>query len=515
MCARACGKAVLGTMGKIKSMDVSLNRYRGAVLAMLAFALTIMPFAPSIVLAQDASPGGFSLPAGAPPQQEPPSNVQGPVDSESTPPRRTDQPAQSTPAPSLPTIAPMPVPVPTPQPRQATPPRERPAPAPTQRDQRSPTPAETQRAAPAPAPAPAPKAATPDDDAGIAPAAQAPSATPLPVPAMPDLPVEAPGPEADAAEEPSDGSTWLWLAAGLVALASLIVMGLRQRSAARPRAAEASAPFVPTATVPTPPLRSQPRPVQPDAQPSPQLQPKSNPQPAELARTSASSVPFGTVHGGGTSFGLSPAPSPAPITATAPTPSPEPTPTPAHGPAPAPASVSAPIAHAAPIAQPPRLLLDFTTLGVDVTLVNAVARYHLAITNMADIPVSDVALHGSVVQARRGMPPTIDPMLGDSLLPLLQKVADIAPDGTQRCEGQIRLPLQQIEPIEMQGRLLFVPVVHIWIGYSGPDGTRYAVTQSFVLGEESSPPGPRVGPLRLDLGPRRFTGVGQRPLQPA
>lgn len=160
-------------------------------------------------------------------------------------------------------------------------------------------------------------------------------------------------------------------------------------------------------------------------------------------------------------------------------------------------------------------MLDYTTLGVDVTLVNAVARYHLAVTNMSDIAVTDVVLHGAVVQARRGMPPTIDPMLGDTMLPKLQAIADIDSGATQRCEGQIRLPLAQIEPIAMQGRLLFVPVVHIWIGYSGPDGSRYAVTQSFVLGEENTPPGPRVGPLRLDLGPRRFTGIGQRPLQPA
>ena len=163
----------------------------------------------------------------------------------------------------------------------------------------------------------------------------------------------------------------------------------------------------------------------------------------------------------------------------------------------------------------PRLLLDFAALGIDVTLVNAVARYHLGVTNMADIPVSNIALHGAIVQARKGLPPTVDPLRGDSLLPHLQRIADIDPGSTQRCEGQIRLPLSQIEPIAMQGRLLFVPLVHIWIGYDGPDGTRYAVTQSFVLGEESTPPGPRVGPLRLDLGPRRFTSIGQRPLQPA
>ncbi|MDM7956728.1 hypothetical protein [Blastomonas sp.] len=476
-----------------------MKRYRRAVPAVLALVLVL----PASSHAQQGSPGSFSLPPGPQAEPQPPSDVQGPVDSESTPPRRAEQPAEPAPEPVVPSIAPVPVPVP--QPRQEPPPRQ-PSTSEQQRTERQ-APSRAQQQ-PGSQTEPAPAEQEPSADA----APVLPPVTPPPLPLPDTSAVPAPTTEAEAPDGETDSSIWWWLGAGLVALISLIVMGLRQRSARQSRSAPAPAPQVSTQTVPTPPLRKPPAVPQAAPPAPPAAPPAAAANAANAAAGPASSIPFGTIQATGLSFKPAASPAPAPSPATAPTPAPAPPPAPQPTPAPQPA---APQAAASAGPQPPRLLLDFTTLGVDVTLVNAIARYHLGITNMAEIAVSDVVLHGAVVQARRGMPPTIDPMQGDTLLPMLQKLEDIAPDGTRRCEGQIRLPLEQIEPIEMQGRLLFVPVVHIWIGYSGPDGTRYAVTQSFVLGEESSPPGARVGPLRLDLGPRRFTEVGQRPLQPA
>lgn len=469
-------------------MKASLKRERTALSVALALAMGSAGLSIPDAIAQDAQTGGFSLPAGTPAQQTPPADVQGPVDSESNPPRRTDQPADPAPGASLPSIAP--VPVPTPQQRAGSSQRDRAA---SRREQRAESPAAIAPTAPPEGDPSADRAAE-----SQAPVDQTPPTPPPAGRALPGEPAPTPLPETGADAAQDDGSIWLWLAAGLVALISLIAMALRQRAAAREAALPAAAPVAPAPTVPTPPLRASP-----------------------LGAAPASSLTSSTPRDSGPRDDASPAPAAAqasdPHESAPDRPSDrEPVPAPAATPAP-PATPAAPATTpmAEPTQGPPRLLLDFSALGVDVTLINAIARYHLGITNMADIPVSDVALHGTVVQARREMPPTIDPMRGDSLLPLLQAVPDIAPDQTRRCEGQIRLPLSQIEPIEMQGRMLFVPVVHIWIGYTGPDGTRYAVTQSFVLGEESSPPGPRVGPLRLDLGPRRFTDVGQRPLQPA
>ncbi|WP_051041330.1 hypothetical protein [Blastomonas sp. AAP53] len=492
--------------------------------ALLALALVGTLASAPAAWAQDNSPGSFTLPPGQQQTNEPPSNVQGPVDSESTPPRRTDQPAEPAAQPPVTTIAPVPLPRQERQrPRSTTPPR---------------TTTTAPRPAPRPAPQPAPQAVRPQAAAPVAPAPtpvvpapteqlpaetpDTPVAAPLPTPELPTLPLPDSTAEAemDPAEVEDGGSLWWWAAAGLIALISLIVMVLR-----KPKPAVAAAAAAPTATVPTPPLRNSrpvapppapPAPVpaspafeplvfQPQATPARDLRPAAPPPPPAPPQQPPASTAELEAQSQALASGILPD---AALAA-------------------GPASTSAPVS--APKGKPvlhdfgqsdqpvevPRLLLDFTTLGIDVTLVNAVARYHLGVTNMADIAVSKLALHGAIIQARRGMPPTVDPMRGDSLLPHLQKIADIEPGSTQRCEGQIRLPLAQIEPIEMQGRLLFVPVVHIWIGYDGPDGTRYAVTQSFVLGEESSPPGPRVGPLRLDLGPRRFTSIGQRPLQPA
>lgn len=493
-------------MGKTTGIRDRRNGRRRPI-RLTAFGLVLSLAAAVPLAAQDAAPGGFSLPPGSSPQPSPPSDVQGPVYSDSTPPRRTDEPAEAAPPP-VPTIAPVPVPQTRPDGRTSQ--RDAPASSRTESERAQQRDARQQQTA---TDLPETPITAPDDLPTDAPAAQPPGATVAPV--IPSLPVPSDAPEIALDEQNEDGSIWWWLAAGLVALGSLIFMGMRQRTSARAAAAEPAAPVAPTVTVPTPPLRRPPVAPQPNV-------------PAV--------APFGTLSGG---TGLSSVPAPAPAPAPAP-PAPrvarpeQATPfrqvqqtfVPAAAPRPAPVEPSEPLRPAAPPAPAasqtvasatgpvPRLLLDFNTLGVDVTLVNAVARFHLAITNMADIAIGDLALHAAVVQARRGMPPTIDPLMGDRLLPLVQKMDGIAPGGTERCEGQIRLPLSEIEPIEMQGRLLFVPVVHIWIGYSGPDETRYAVTQSFVLGEESNPPGARVGPLRLDLGPRRFSSIGQRPLQP-
>jgi len=516
--------------------------------ALQALAVTSLAMLTAPVLAQENNPGSFTLPAGPQPSSPPPSDVQGPVDAESTPPRRTDQPAEPAPRPVVPSIAPTPVP------RQQTPrtqqqqQQQRPrttAPRPAQQQPQ----ARPQQAAPAPVPASAPSAsAAPDTPVSsadpapqvAAPGADIPATDPLPAPDLPG--VAGPDPAMDAETDPAqvedDGSIWWWAAAGLIALASLVFMGLRQRRPKPAVAADTPVHLQPVDTVPTPPLRVQrpeptPKPTpapsarEPLPQPASASQPPQAPPPIDPAELAGSWRTAATARSADrpAASGASKRPTEEPVS----TPEAEDIddilPNSALADSAGGASTSlgtakgVPQRHdfggepAAPVV--PRLLLDFNTLGVDVTLVNAVARYHLGVTNMSDIPVSKLALHGAIVQARKGMPPTIDPMQGDSVLPHLQKIADIEPGSTQRCEGQIRLPLNQIEPIAMQGRKLFVPLVHIWIGYDGPDGTRYAVTQSFVLCEESNPPGPRVGPLRLDLGPRRFTAIGQRPLQPA
>jgi hypothetical protein len=38
------------------------------------------------------------------------------------------------------------------------------------------------------------------------------------------------------------------------------------------------------------------------------------------------------------------------------------------------------------------------------------------------------------------------------------------------------------------------------------------VTMAWMVGRETEPAQPKMGPLRLDLGPRSFAPLGQRPI---
>ena len=58
---------------------------------------------------------------------------------------------------------------------------------------------------------------------------------------------------------------------------------------------------------------------------------------------------------------------------------------------------------------------------------------------------------------------------------------------------------------------IFVPVMLANVAYSW-DGGADNVTIACMVGRESEPPGAKMGPLRLDLGPRSFAPLGQRPL---
>jgi LPXTG-motif cell wall-anchored protein len=156
--------------------------------------------------------------------------------------------------------------------------------------------------------------------------------------------------------------------------------------------------------------------------------------------------------------------------------------------------------------------LEFIPSRAETTLFNAIIAYRLNIINIGEKPIRDVAVHALVEQAKRDMMQQVPPLEGADLLPLRHNHDLIEPGASQAFEGEFRLPLNTIEPIQVSSRYLFVPVTHFWIGYSEVDGTRFAATRSFLVGEEANPPTAKVAPIRLELGPRKIMAVGQRPL---
>ena len=86
------------------------------------------------------------------------------------------------------------------------------------------------------------------------------------------------------------------------------------------------------------------------------------------------------------------------------------------------------------------------------------------------------------------------------------RIPAIPPLGNISLKSAVRLPLAQLHSFEMEGRTLFVPLVAFNILYGGDA----QASASFLVGRGTDED-EKLGPFRLDLGPRIFRGLSARP----
>ena len=85
------------------------------------------------------------------------------------------------------------------------------------------------------------------------------------------------------------------------------------------------------------------------------------------------------------------------------------------------------------------------------------------------------------------------------------------PDAKVKAEV-IQLPTRQRAiKVSVEGRRLFIPVVAFNIVYGWGERGRGQISASYLVGVEGKAPSEKMGAFRLDLGPRIYRTVGQRP----
>jgi hypothetical protein len=92
----------------------------------------------------------------------------------------------------------------------------------------------------------------------------------------------------------------------------------------------------------------------------------------------------------------------------------------------------------------------------------------------------------------------------------------IAPGADLKLTSSIAMPKEDVKAIEIQGRSIFVPIVAINTAYdwgSGEAGGSGRTSRSWLVGREPQAPSDKMGAFRLDLGPRIYRSVGQRPTE--
>jgi hypothetical protein len=169
----------------------------------------------------------------------------------------------------------------------------------------------------------------------------------------------------------------------------------------------------------------------------------------------------------------------------------------------------APAAAAIPAAPRPWLELDIAPERAAATEHEVYVRYALTLTNTGESDARNIRIdprlfnagaEGEMLSFFQG------PIHSESGSPHVV----IPPGGSLKLNGQVALPNAELREVELAGKRIFVPMVAINVAYDWAEGGAGRTSRSWLVGREAEVPTEKMGPFRLDLGPRIYRSVGRR-----
>ena len=135
-------------------------------------------------------------------------------------------------------------------------------------------------------------------------------------------------------------------------------------------------------------------------------------------------------------------------------------------------------------------------------------EFELAVQNSGNAPARAVLVEASLMNAGPYQDQEISAFYG-SPVGEGERIAIIPPLKTFLVQTKVVAPLASVQLIEIGGRRVFVPIIAFNALYGWSTGEGQTST-SYLLGRDTK--GEKLGPFRLDLGPRVFRNVGARAL---
>jgi hypothetical protein len=162
-----------------------------------------------------------------------------------------------------------------------------------------------------------------------------------------------------------------------------------------------------------------------------------------------------------------------------------------------------------PAAPRPWIELDIAPERAAATENEVYVRYALTMTNRGDADARNIRIDPRLFNAGAE-----GEMLAFFQGPIHDQSGSphvvLQPGGSIKLNGQVAMPNAELREIELAGRRIFVPMVAINVAYDWADGGAGRTSRSWLVGREAEVPTEKMGPFRLDLGPRIYRSVGRR-----
>jgi hypothetical protein len=187
-------------------------------------------------------------------------------------------------------------------------------------------------------------------------------------------------------------------------------------------------------------------------------------------------------------------------------------------PAPAPAPATASPAPAPPrsdvvgIQMRPWIEIEFVPARAAATATEASVQFELKLRNTGSAPARNVRIEVRMFNAGPHQEQEIMDFYGEPIRERTPPALAMLPPKTEaQVTSAVAMPNDQVREVTIQGRRLFIPTVAFNIVYEWGNGKTGQSSSSYLVGREAETPTQKMGGFRLDLGPRLYRSVGQRP----
>jgi hypothetical protein len=194
---------------------------------------------------------------------------------------------------------------------------------------------------------------------------------------------------------------------------------------------------------------------------------------------------------------------PSPPARLTPEAAPSPTPEPEPAPAPVPAPLPAPL--------PAQLETEFTPLYAQLSIANLTIAGRLSIRNIGGAALSNITVRSSMISAREGQDAAIAAFHNGQSQGHNDSIGSANAGEVIDVTIEIQSPRAELQSFLWTDRQFLAPILLINLKGESADGPVES-RLSCLIGREASPPLPKMKPLPIDRGPKRFEGIGFRPV---
>ncbi len=161
----------------------------------------------------------------------------------------------------------------------------------------------------------------------------------------------------------------------------------------------------------------------------------------------------------------------------------------------------------------PNITLDFIPEKAILSVSMLTVKGQLRLVNHGDASAHAMELRVGLVSASAAQDQDIQAFHATSNNVKPEPLGDAAPGERIGMAIELSVPLADMGSFAVGDRQLLVPIMVANLSYHGANADGVEVARiACMIGREADPPAPKMGPLRLDRGPRSFANLGQRPL---